>query len=240
MATVRPFSTPSLPSVPTVLTPAQMREVYRVETRLDELTPAGQTPTLPHAAIYEELREAAADVLERGPRSYLYRAAVDYTSQANATFERTSRSVIIPLPADFIRFVRLQLHGWSLAVDVLGSVEDPAYQAQANPFAGASQGRPLATLIAYQSGRLPAIIEGRPTPPEVRTSRMAIEAFPVVRTGRPVVTCRLVREVAPELMPPALKDAMWWEAAARLLSSVPGGDARPAIERAEQALAHVE
>jgi len=180
--------------------PAQRRLVEWVEFRVDSITATGQTPAINHDSIWTELEEASKTVLRKAPLQFVYPAAKDGTTGLNAAKVFANNKLTLPLPDDFIRFLRLQVDGWEIPVDDLLDVRSNQYRLQQNQFSKAQATAPLGVLVPYPAA----------------ASKMAVEAFPGSNAASPVAAFYYVGATSPEQMPEELVDPMVWEATARV------------------------
>lgn len=200
--------------------PAQTALIERVEYRADQVVVDGQTPPINRASIYQELTEARRSVLRKVPREFVYPAAKDGAAALNSTATVKDHKVILPMPADFIRFLRLEIEGWQTSADDLLMVGTAAYRLQANQYARADAAHPIAVLVPNFDSPI----------------GQAIEAYPASSETDPVAHFAYVSaNDAPEDMPEALIDAMVWEATGRVLQNMRAFDAATAAFSAAQA-----
>jgi hypothetical protein len=181
----------------------QLALIQWVEFKIDELSADNQTPAVNHGYIYRELREACVTVLRAAPDHIVARAATDGTTALNGTVAVVGGRNVLPLPDDFIRFLRLTLDGWKLPVDELIRPSTNLYRGQLNPNSGNDTYAPLGVLVPYVPG----------------PAGMAIEAFPWSDAASPVLEFYYVPATAPEAMPPDLHDALTWGGAAKVFMS---------------------
>ncbi len=200
---------------------AQQALIERVEYRVDQVTAQGQTTPINRESVYGELEEASDSVLRRAPRLISQYAGADGTADANANAVVSAGKVVIPLPADFIRFLRLKLVSWQTDVDDLVDVRTSRYRLQGNPFAQADAWAPLASQVPYFAGS---------------GSVQALEAFPGTTGSSPVELLAYVGRTAPEDVPTELDDALIWEAAGRVLMATRQEGAGVAMEMASKAI----
>lgn len=200
---------------------AQKRLVEWVEFRVDSITPVGQTPAINHDSIWAELEEAAKAVLRKAPLAFVYPAAKDGTTAMNTAKTTVAGRLTLPLPDDFIRFLRLAVDGWSVPIDDLLDVRANQYRLQLNQFSRAQASAPLGVLVPYPAA----------------ASKRAVEAFPASADPAPVEAFYYVGTTSPELMPAELQDGMVWEATARvMLNSKEFNAAQSAMAGADRAL----
>lgn len=198
------------------------RLVNWVEFRADSLTPTGQTPAINHESIYAELQEAAKHVLLRAPMEVVLDAAKDGASSLNSAKATVNDRLTLPLPADFLRFIRIELDTWDIPVDDLLDPRSNQYRMQLNQFATAHIGAPLAAMVAYPSG----------------PCKKALEVFPKSAAASPVTIFTYIGSLDPELMPTVLHDSMVWEGTFRVLMNTRDWEAAKAAQAASvQALA---
>lgn len=201
--------------------------IERVEYRCDQVTARGQTVPLNRPSVYQELEESSRSVLRRAPREAVYPAALDGTAELEAAKSLSGMKLVLPLPAGFLRFIRLQLADWLVPVDELIPVGTSLYRLQANQYAAADLAHPMAVLV----------------PNFTSLSKQALEAYPGKNTIGSVSSVTLfayVGETAPETMPDDLMDAMLWDATGRVLQNTKQHEgAAKAFEAAERALVNL-
>ena len=192
--------------------------VQRIEYRVDQVTAQGQTTPVNRSSAYQELAESARSILRRAPRELVYPAAVD--GSGSVVPEASGNATLIPVPADFIRFLRVQLSSWNHAIDELLPVDSSRYRLLQNPYTGADVAHPVAALVPHFSG----------------TVKQAVECYPADSTATPVALFAYVPDTAPELVPDELMDALVWEAAGRVLQSTKEEGAAAAFEASARAI----
>lgn len=181
--------------------------IARVNLRADVNAAEGMTTPIPPNSVYLELEDAARTILTRSPKAILLPAATDGTTHANTnkTLLETNTRLVIPLPTDFVRFVRIRLTEHKRAIDSLGDPDSKAYHlATTNQYAAPTIHSPAAFHIPYYSGLF----------------KQALEIFPVSTVSTPVSLFSYIGTVAPENMPASLVDALVWEAAGRVLQNL--------------------
>ena len=195
-------------------TAAQQLLIDRVESRIDEITPQGQTPTVSHNTIWAELEDAANYVLEIAPPDIAAWAASDSTADANINFANNAYATVVNLEEEVIRVLRVKCDGWRKPVDdILPPSATPqmpgdgaTYRRQTNPYQGSTQGSPGAHLVPKISGN----------------RRWALECYPLDPDASPIEELIVVKTTTPDSIPDTaggrpLYDAMIWEAAGRAL-----------------------
>ena len=207
---------------------AQLDLVQRVEARLDEITPTSQTPSVKYSRIYDELAEEAQVLLRRMPKQVVYKASVLYAPTYSDTAS-VGTGLRIALPADYIRFLRIQLTAWTRPVDSLISVDSDMYRAQYNPHQCANPSQPLAAIIPHIDGDSTEALHCFPAP----TAATGLDTAPDVRVSELLI----VQRTAPEAMPEHFRDALVWGAAYRILVSLKDG---ASSERAKVAAEEVK
>jgi hypothetical protein len=198
-------------------TPSQETLVERVEYRVDQVTAQGQTTPVNRKSTYQELVEAGRSILRRVPRELVYPAAADGSASVAPTND--GRKTVIPVPDDFIRFLRVRLPEWKHAVDEFVPLDSSRYRLQANPFTSADEAHPIASLAPYFSGSV----------------NQAVECYPQDATPT-VELFAYVPDTAPEQIPEELRDALTWEAAGRVLQSTKEDGAGAAFEASTRAI----
>ena len=118
-----------------------------VQARIDEISPNDQSPTIPQLIIENELDESASQISRKAKKQLIYPAGVSLATQTcfiSMTKDTVPvpRSVIVPLPATFLRFLRVRLKDWNMPVDDLVSVDTNMYRHQYNKYQTATAGRP--------------------------------------------------------------------------------------------------
>lgn len=206
------------------LTAAQQTLVDWVESRMDEITPTGQTPTVPHNVIFNELEESARVVLQRGRTELVMDAATDGTSSANSNAVQQTSSTLIPVPTDLIRFIRVKLKSWRKPVDQLQRADTNKYRQMFNEFQSGQSGDPAAFLVPYLAGSF----------------KRGVECFPKDDQSNPVGSFYYIPLTAPEDVPSDLQDAMVWDAAGRCFQSIKDEWAQAAFQHRDNALHAVQ
>lgn len=204
------------PLLPLQLSVAQQELVYRVEARIDEVTPTGATPSISHGVIWNALVEASRNVLQMAPKRFVYSAGVNYYAYAKANASQRETHTYIRLPLEFVRFLRVYVVGWREAVDSLTDVDSDVYRQQSNPHQSARGGRPVAALVPYGL-----------TAPASQTGAFSLELYPksTGQTASLISELIIVPETSPELIPQMLTHAMTWDAASVALASNREGQA---------------
>jgi len=125
---------------------------------MDELQPTGLGSAVDATVIGNELDDATRQVLQIAPLPLLYpnisRVALNvlvvrYDPYTDITDEdtRVPMSVIVPLPTNYIRLVRVRVAGWKKPIDELYTVNTQAYKKQVNSFERATVLRPLGAVV---------------------------------------------------------------------------------------------
>lgn len=189
------------------LTEDQEALVDVVEWRIDHVTAEGQTPAFNHDAIYAEMKDATRWLINQAPKRLVAFLTEDGSSLTPV--ERDS-SLVIPLPATYLRFLSIKMNTWLVPATDLVEPTSNLYRLQANPYSRADTHGPVAAWIDYPSG----------------PANIAIETFP---KGDPAAAFEFsyVKYLAPEAIEALsidgatkLVDALLWETTARLLRSV--------------------
>lgn len=185
------------------LTNAQQALVDKVESRIDEITPAGGSPTIPHESLYLELENATVQVLRRAIPELTYSEATDGSGSSAAV---GADSTVITLPADFLRFLSLKLDGWRVTMYHLMRATSKERSLQGNPYMQGAAGRPVAVFIPRAGG-------------------YGIEAWP----AGTITELLYVADKAPEdINEKGLEDAILWLAASRALLTLKESEAAAA------------
>jgi hypothetical protein len=143
-----------------------------VAARIDVLIPSGnnvggQTSIeASYPKIEEELDLSAWHILQTAPEHLLYQVA-QYDKKhfhkevdADVVADVDTRAIIandlsvtIPLPDNFLRFIRAKMSGWGRDVIDLISSNDPKYNFQFNKFTASSgnSNRPVAAVVPFSS-----------------------------------------------------------------------------------------
>jgi hypothetical protein len=198
-------------------TPGQEDLVESVEYRVDQVTAQGQTTPVNRKSTYAELVESARLILRRVPRELVYPAAEDGSGSVSPTNQ--GGATVIPVPSDFVRFLRVSLPEWDHPVDEFVPLDSSRYRLQNNPFTSADEAHPIASLAPYFEGGV----------------SQAVECYPP-DAGPTVDSFAYVPETAPEDMPEELVDSLVWEAAGRVLQATRQEGAEAASQRAMQAI----
>lgn len=177
--------------------------IQHVEYRLDDVTPDGQTPAINREAVYREMVASARTVLQLAPRKLVYEAALD--GQAAPVRVESTYLHVTP-PADFLRFLRIQVRGWVRPVTAVLMDDEADYARLRNPYTAPDFYHPAVVLAADPTQPSGCALECYPGPSEAASGNPSeLEVF------------AYVGETAPEHMPYALRDAMLWHTVARLL-----------------------
>ena len=182
--------------------------IGELEFRIDLVTKTGQSPVIDRSQAYRELEVAGNQLVMQVPISLLMREKTEYSVAANsAVVQNTltapiadSKSTIIPLPTDFLRFVSINMKGWVGQPAELTTVHDALYRTQMNPATRADIYDPVVALIPYS------------------TSDQALECFPQDDQANPILSLYIVQEQDPEDFSEQLRDALLWLGASRMLS----------------------
>lgn len=133
------------------------------QARIDELSGSSEQIAAIEPNIIElELHESATQILRTAKKQFVYSAGAQYTSPLLVSLrpdaENVMRpySVIVPLPEDFIRFIRLRYRNWHISIDDLMSVDDKDYKRQTNYYHKGTLRTPLAAIIPLMFSYTPA------------------------------------------------------------------------------------
>ena len=190
-----------------------------VTSRVDELMPTGQTQEAPTGYIDKELDTAATELLRAIRPELAYLAVKNGTG---ITPQAEDQSLIIPCPADYLRFIRVRIDGWKRPVDQLISPNSSVYRAQSYKLGVGDIHKPIAALI-------PFVTEG---------GKQAIQCFP--KADETISSFVYVPRLKPYEMPEDLEDPMIWMAASRVLTIMRRHDIAPiAYQNAVQALTNL-
>jgi hypothetical protein len=197
------------------MTPEQQALVDALEVKIDEVSEGSDRPAFSAVALYDHLVDGTRDVLRDVQGSLAFDVASDGRPKSSDPIGRdaTGSGAVIPLPAGFVRALRIGLKSWRRALDTFSAMGGPEHRAQQNRRAGATEGRPLAVLVPAPQNAALALA---PT---------SIEAFPAPAQNVTVTELTVIVGRAPEAMPPSLRDAVLWAAAARALTAARQGDA---------------
>lgn len=199
-------------------TTAQNDLIEKVEKRADQVVATGQTVPINRETTYAELVAAMRHVLQRAPENVVRAEMLDGASTANAGATDETRYLEVPLPDDYIRFVRIKLTEWEIAVDDLVDVHTNAYRLQANQYAAADRYHPLAAIVAKGGSQV-------------------LECYPTDAQADPVEVFSYIGEVAPEnLSDQLILDAVLWDATGRILQEERDEWAEAAFANAGRAL----
>lgn len=209
--------------------------IERVSSKIDETIPkgdnveAGVLVEAPVNFIEEELDRSAEFILRKAPVTMVKQAMVKAdkhfpvgktnpdTPATNPTiriFEGTPADngiYVVPVPQDFIRFIKIQLSTWMLPVTELMKEEDPKHRMQKNNKTHrGTQLKPVAALIGFTDYIADEISADWPN------KKLAIECF----SSKTVPTITALHYVPKKLaieLPDDLIDPMLWMCAARTL-----------------------
>lgn len=153
-----------------------------VQARIDEFSPLEQSATIPQLIIERELDESALQVSRKAKKQLVYPAGVSLATQTCFISKKvdgtTLNSVIIPLGADFLRFLRVRLKGWTMPMDDLVSVDTNMYRHQFNQYQTATIGRPSAAIIPFSITVTDRANNDDPTENVATIYNQALELFP--------------------------------------------------------------
>lgn len=124
-----------------------------VSARVDEyLEDAGQPTTidLNFGDVEFELRQATRFVLSNIDRATSFIVSREY-AYATHLADASKDQAVIPLPDDYLRFVRLRLSGWNTDVNTLRSDADPLYPMQQFRLSRGTAQKPIAFQVPYHS-----------------------------------------------------------------------------------------
>ena len=206
-----------------------------VQVRIDES--GGQSAVLETSAITRELDEAARIVLSAAPRALIYPVSTRYVPNSYVSYlDSRLFSVIVPLPANYLRFLRIKLYEWTNPVDRLGNTGTQDYEKQVNPYTRAVVNRPYAAVIPLVHYGFTRAIECFPAPDSLTDYQVvntsSIPPYPgttivasteLMGNLRPLMLDCIILTTRPgESVPEEgnLQDAMVWLAAARCLASL--------------------
>ena len=131
------------------------REQIERRTRLEQLVSirtdeylekleGEERPEAPAGDIAHELKEAAKDVLMRLDRVAVLSAAENVT---NADVINTDISTIVPLPDDYLRFLRIKLDSWKRNVTFFYDDDSPKYAQQTYAMRRGTKSKPMAFMV---------------------------------------------------------------------------------------------
>ena len=201
-----------------------MALVQLVEFRADQITGTGQTIGVNKERIYAELELAARKVLRTARRELVFAHATEDAASLNTDKVTVNDRLRLPLPADFLRFLRIECENWQFPVDELTPSDSERYRAQANEYSRADSFHPVAAIVPY--GTAPGY---------------AVEPFPASAADEPVTEFFYVAETDPEDMPDTLKDAMvYYAATSVLLNERRPGEAATALASAESEMVSIQ
>ena len=222
-----------------------------VQARIDEISPLDQSATIPTPIIGRELDEAASLILRRAKKQLVYPAGTSIASRFCIVNQSATApvSVIVPLKATFLRFLRARLDTWAIPIDDVVSVDTNMYRHQYNQYQVATTGRPSAAIIPFNftdgTNLYTQAIELFPPPATItkynaaaagtETGVVASLALKAAVTtlkavfNQTIATALLsdfiiVEKTLAEAMPDSLVDPMVWMAASRCLTSLRMGD----------------
>jgi hypothetical protein len=198
--------------------PDQEELIDRVEYQADRVTPSGQSVGLNREAVYLQLDEAADVVLRQAPRDLIDAATTD---GASATINNPAGSVFseVELPADFLRFMLIQLGDWKRPVAQTIDARTDQFRHQYNTYTQADTTNPVVAKL----------------PDPTTSNGQILHCYP--QDGTPSISrFAYIGETAPENMPEGLKDIMVLRATARVLQAQKEQGAQAAQARADQQL----
>jgi hypothetical protein len=185
------------------LTPDQQIRQDRLEqavlAKLDELLPDGNVNNAPTGGIIDELNLAARALARMAPTAMLAFAS---KSGANATVQAgpNDAGVLVVCPSDFMRFLRLRLSNWKIALNEVGMANKGKYQQQSMAQLRGSSIRPYAALVPYSGSGATA-------------SKLAIECYPKAPVGATTIAeFTYIPKVAAAELPEDFDEAIIWYA----------------------------
>lgn len=205
-------------------TSAQRSLVEHVEYRLDQVSAVGATMPVVRAQVYAEAEAAADELLTHVPRRLVLGLAKTALPVTGLALDATAQVpyLRVPLPADFLRFLRARCASWQTPLDAFEEDDSPRYALRLNRFSAPDVSRPAAFLVPHV------------TP----TSKQALELYPAPTQTADLVQFDYVPRTAPETLTGTLRDACVWQAASRVAAITKD---YPAADRAaQQALAVLE
>lgn len=189
------------------LTPDQQLRQDRLEqavlAKLDEILPDGNLNNAPTGGIVDELNLAAVSMSRMAPTAMLAFAS---KSGAGATIIAGSNDVgaLIACPADFMRFLRLRLSSWKIAINEVGMANKGKYQQQSMAQLRGSTIRPYAALVPYSGTGSTA-------------SKLAIECFPKAVVGSTTITeFTYIPKLGASELPTDFDEALIWYAVSNI------------------------
>lgn len=208
-----------------------------VQGRIDEVGPPEQLAVASPTLIAQELDEAARLVLLAAPKAFVYPAGSRHVSDCFVTVQgSTNCSVIIPLPSDYLRFLRVKLDNWTDTADVIVEAGSISHKAQVNPYTRATVNRPVVAIVPLQHSTYTRALECWPAPekftsyqrimdPEKGSEPPAgtalVQNSGLIGGKRAMVQdCIIIKHLAAEQIPTELVDALVWLTASRTLASL--------------------
>lgn len=171
--------------------------------RADELMPDNAEPLAPYGFIDKELEFGAEFILTRVPRHFVYDAIKDGSGLTMQNLNENDGGRV-PLPSDFLRFIRFRLNGWKHPVDSVYDIDETKYRMQRFEMTRATTIDPIVVLVPYLN-----------TDPTL--SNKALEVYPF---SLGVDEFMYVPKIQYYDMPTSLYDPMVWYACSRILSSL--------------------
>ena len=200
--------------------PDQLALVIKVERRIDAVTASGQTEGVNKPGMYDNLETAGRLLLRTVDDHILLFASTDGKTAAEAgKVANGTVSWIFPIPADFLRFLRVELDNHDRAVDELRSRHSPLYKLQANPEQANDAFRPFAVLLPDSSA----------------PGKQSVELFPYTDAGDIITAFEYVPSLCPEGMITDLVDPVIWYAAGLTLLDTDQPDRAPVAFQAAAA-----
>ena len=189
------------------LSPDQLARQNRLEqavlAKLDEILPDGNLNNAPTGGIVEEMNLAARALARLAPTAMLAFAS---KSGASATIIAGSNDVgaLIVCPADFMRFLRIRLSNWSIALNEVGMANKGKYQQQSMAQLRGSAIRPYAALVPYSGSGATA-------------SKLAIECYPKNAGGSTTISeFTYIPKLGAAELPEDFDEAIIWYAVSNI------------------------
>lgn len=190
-----------------------------VALRVDEYT-EGENVNLPSGDVGIELVNAARSIIKRASRTAVLPLAKKAASVTMNT--KKTNSTILPLPADYVRFIQVQGKTWLQPVTGLIPADSRDYKNQTYEMLRATLETPMVFMVPWHSG----------------DSNRALELFPQVEELDDQ-GLTYVPEVQPYDMPVEFEDALVWRATMAVLVILRSNNVNAVLTLSENAIAEI-
>lgn len=171
--------------------------------RLDELRP-NELQNEPIKELDRELNEASLFLLRNLARETI----LETTRLAEApVVQEEGEAVVLGIPGDYVRFMRLKMDGWFRSVETLSPLMSTAYYRQNNEYTRATPYSPVAFMVPWSHE------EGG------KTYTRALECYPKTESVA-VDKFYYIPEIDAEDLPDVLHDPLVWLTVSRVFQAM--------------------